>query len=265
MLKDRIRAVQSRQNSRVKSLRAAFDRPGHQEVVALEGEHLLREAVRSKLSFEAVFVIAGSEEWLASIELPEDVEILSLPPEVFASAVSTDSPQPFAALVRPPAFAIESLATAANPLVIVAAGLQDPGNLGSLIRSAEAFGSSGLIALPGTVSRWNPKALRASSGSAFRLPVVTCDAHETVAFLRSHSIRILAAVASHAVQGAAIGDFRGPSAIMIGNEGAGLSPERIAMADALVSIPCPGVTESLNAAIAGSILLYETWRQRAGR
>ncbi len=254
-----IRAVTSRQNSRVKALRAAFERPGRNEgSIGIEGEHLLLEALRSKLTFEAVFVVAGSEAWLEQLPLPQEVEILSLPADIFASAVTTETPQPIAALVRAPDFELEALAT--DPLIVISAGLQDPGNLGTLIRSAEAFGASGLIALPGTVSQWNSKALRASSGSAFRLPVLNCGVAESIAFLRSRDIQLLAAAAGG---NSPIYDLRRPTAILIGNEGAGLSEELLNLADARITIPCPGITESLNAAVAGSILLYEASRQRS--
>ena len=215
--------------------------------------------MRSNLTFEAVFVVAGSEHWFDQLPLPPEIEILSVPADIFASSVTTETPQPIAALVQAPTFQLEALAESTNPLIVVSAGLQDPGNLGTLIRSAEAFGASGLIALPGTVSQWNPKALRASSGSAFRLPVISCSLPETIAFLSSHKIHLLAAAAS---QNHTPADLRTPTAILIGNEGSGLSQELIDLADARIAIPSPGITESLNAAVAGSILLYEASRQR---
>jgi RNA methyltransferase, TrmH family len=142
---------------------------------------------------------------------------------------------------------------------VVAAGLQDPGNLGTLVRSAEAFGATGMMLLPGTVSLWNPKTLRASSGSVFRLPVVTLDAAEAFAALRAADVRLFAAVAR---DGDSEVDLRGPCALLVGNEGAGLPDAWIAEADARVTIPLPGAVESLNAAIAGSVLLYDAMRQR---
>jgi TrmH family RNA methyltransferase len=137
--------------------------------------------------------------------------------------------------------------------------LQDPGNLGTLVRSAEAFGATGMILLPGTVSLWNAKTLRASSGSAFRLPVMVMPADDAFSALREAGVQIFAAVAR---DGAGEVDLRGPSALLLGNEGAGLPGAWIARADALVTIPCPGAVESLNAAVAGSVLLYDAMRQR---
>jgi TrmH family RNA methyltransferase len=147
---------------------------------------------------------------------------------------------------------------------VIVAGLQDPGNMGTLVRSAEAFGASGILTTPGTVSAWNQKALRASVGSVFRVPVVAVSGDE-IADLKGRGVRLLAAVGSDdfGVIGAHEADFTVACAVMIGNEGAGLAAEWMEMADGLVTIPCPGPVESLNAAIAGSLLLYEASRQRA--
>jgi len=144
---------------------------------------------------------------------------------------------------------------------VIAGGLQDPGNLGTLIRSAEAFGAAGVVTLPGTVSPWNAKALRASSGSAFRLPIVSASDEVVFPWLRSSGIRLLAAVTGRGLAASEI-DFTKSAALLIGNEGRGLSEDLLNRAEARVMIPCPGPVESLNAAIAGSILLYEASRQR---
>jgi RNA methyltransferase, TrmH family len=257
------RIVQSRQNSRVKELRASFSSGGRSETgrVGVEGEHLLAEAVRSGLEIATVFFRSRDEGILDRIELDPGVEVIELPTEVFASAVTTGSPQGVAALVVPRTFSLEDVVGADHPLIVIAAGLQDPGNLGTLVRSAEAFGAAGIVTLPGTVSPWNAKALRASSGSAFRLPIVAAREDEVFPSLRSSEIQVLAAVAERG-QAAAEIDFTKPAALLIGNEGRGLSEELLTRADGRITIPCPGPVESLNAAIAGSILLYEASRQR---
>lgn len=256
------RTVQSRQNSRVKELRSALGRGGRSPEgrIAIEGLHLTEEAQRSGLRTETIFVREGDESLLDTLTLSDDCEVLILPADVFASAASTESPQGIAALVSPPVFA-EDDPFRGIPLVIVAAGLQDPGNLGTLIRSSEAFGATGIVALPGTVSQWNPKALRASSGSTFRLPLVSTGQEELINMLRQRSIRLLATTVKGGVALDAI-DLMQPTALLIGNEGSGLPEALIAAADTLVTIPCPGPVESLNAAVAGSVLLYEASRQR---
>jgi len=276
-----ISIVQSRQNARVRELRAAFARSPRDpaEVIAIEGEHLLAEALRSGLRLRTVFVRADPDRRDASLRmlerlaLPGPVPIVSLNPAVFASAVETESPQGIAALVEPPRFSFAealgepdtpgTLTGRRIPLIILTAALQDPGNFGSLVRSTEAFGGTGVIALPGTVDVWNSKALRASAGSAFRVPVVQEKPALALATLAERKVSVLAAVSSGdgAVPCTAC-DFTQPVAILIGNEGSGLSAELLERADARVSIPMPGPVESLNAAVAASILLYEAARQR---
>jgi RNA methyltransferase, TrmH family len=259
------RIVQSRQNARVKELRAGFAHSAKTEHghIAIEGEHLLLEALAANLGVYAIFVRTGDEHRLGQFNLPESAEIVSLPPDVFSSAVGTESPQGIAALVDPPSFTLDDiLSTLGVPLIIVAAGLQDPGNLGTLVRSAEAFGAAGLITLPGTVSPWNQKALRASAGSIFRLPVVPAREDETFAALASRGVATLAAVA---LEGESISacNLAQPIALVVGNEGAGIRPDILNRATGRITISTPGRVESLNAAIAGSILLYEASRQRA--
>ena len=254
------RRVESRQNARIKELRAGLARgarrPHH---IAIEGLHLVQEALRAGSTLHTVFVRSGNEALLEHLAVG-DAEVLIVAEEVFSSATMTEHPQGIAALVEAPrVHRCRRCSDAGTPLVVIAAGLQDPGNLGTLVRSAEAFGATGMILLPGTVSLWNAKTLRASSGSAFRLPVVALTADDAFAALRAHGVRIFAAVAR---DGDSEADLRGPSALLVGNEGAGLPDAWIAQADARVTIPLPGAVESLNAAIAGSVLLYEAMRQR---
>jgi TrmH family RNA methyltransferase len=258
------RIVQSRQNGRVKELRASLSSGCLSEAgrLGIEGEHLLAEALRSGVAITTVFFRSGDEELLGRIGLDATVDVIELPAEVFSSAVTTESPQGIAALVTPKVSSLEDVVRGDSPLIVIAAGLQDPGNLGTLIRSAEAFGASGVIALPGTVSQWNAKAMRASSGSVFRLPVVDAAEDEVFRLLRSFGIRTFAAVAEQGFS-AADTDLVRPVALLIGNEGRGLTSKLMKESDERITIPCPGPVESLNAAIAGSILLYEASRQRA--
>jgi RNA methyltransferase, TrmH family len=257
------RRVESRQNARVKELRAGLSRgmrTAHNHI-AVEGLHLVQEAIESGLNLDTVFLQEGNEELLQ--QFPSgSAEVLILTEDVFLSATVTEHPQGVAALVGAPQFTVQTMFPAAPgpaPLLVIAGGLQDPGNLGTLVRSAEAFGATGMILLPGTVSLWNAKTLRASSGSAFRLPVLALTADAAFTTLRDQGVRIFAAVAR---DGDSEADLRGPSALLVGNEGSGLPEAWIAQADARVTIPFAGAVESLNAAIAGSVLLYDAMRQR---
>ena len=265
-----IRLIQSRQNTRVKELRAALLRPvrGQTEQIGLEGFHLVQEAVRSGLQITTVFIAQGHESLLNCLELAEDVEQLAVPAEILTSAVTTEAPQPIAALALPPVWSWEQILrpqqSGLHPLLVVLAGLQDPGNLGTILRSAEAFGASGVVALPGTVSPWNAKAMRASAGSVFRLPLL--HATEDDCFTRLHAARIQT-IAAMAHQASPLHEhaLHQPAALVIGSEGSGISASIASRCTARVTIPTPGPVESLNAAVAASILLYEASRQRGLR
>jgi RNA methyltransferase, TrmH family len=255
--------VSSRANTRVKQLRAAFQGRARLSggLVAIEGDHLLEEALLSGMVLKTVFV---SERREIPHMVPHGVEVLRLTEDVFESVVETQSPQGVAALIVPPVHDLDDVLKSTAPLILVAAGLQDPGNLGTLVRSAEAFGASGVLTTPGTVSAWNQKALRASVGSVFRIPVVGVTPEE-VANLKARGIRLMATVGGADATAAQNANFARSCALLVGNEGAGLGAEWMRMADERVTIPCPGPVESLNAAVAGSLLLYEASRQRSAR
>jgi TrmH family RNA methyltransferase len=132
------------------------------------------------------------------------------------------------------------------------------------VRSAEAFGASGVVALPGTVSAWNPKAVRASAGSVFRVPLLAAGVEECFTRLRKADVTVWTTATRDAIE-ADRADLARPTALIIGNEGNGVPPEVAAQARVRLTIPCPGPVESLNAAVAASVLLYEAARQRAQR
>ena len=272
----RFRIVESKQNVHLKDLRRALAHPGQDRhslaggssptLAGIEGPNLLEEALRAGLRIPWVFVAQGAEHLLDGLDLPAETEVLQVPKEVLDSALLTETPQPVAALIEPPSWSWADAVvsrTKATPLIIVLAGLQDPGNLGTILRSAEAFGATATLSLPGTVSAWNPKAVRASAGSVFRLPLLETNVEECFSRLREASVRIW----TTAVQGAEPADridLAGPVALLIGNEGNGVPQALAELADGAVTIPCPGPVESLNAAAAASVLLYEASRQRRG-
>lgn len=259
-----VRIVQSKQNSRLKEIRRALSSPRRGEPAGIEGPNLLDEAVRARLRIHCVFVSNQREAEDLASKVPAAVEILVVPGEILNAALTTETPQPVAALVDAPVWTWEQVLRPRPeipPLVVVLAGLQDPGNLGTIVRSAEAFGATGVISLPGTVNEWNPKAVRASAGSIFRMPVLTAEAEEAIAKLRSSGIEVLVAAANSALAADRV-RLAHPTAFLIGNEGNGVPVEIAALADGEVRIPCPGPVESLNAAVAASVLLYEASRQR---
>ena len=254
--------VTSRGNARVKQLRAAFAGQARlaSGLIAIEGEHLLEEAVKSQQALKTLFV---SERRAVPDFVPRGIEVVRLANDVFQSCVETQTPQGIAALLVPPLSTVEQMLNpglTGAPLILIAVGLQDPGNLGTLVRSAEAFGATGVLTTIGTVSAWNQKALRASAGSVFRMPIASATP-EAMERLEQSGIRLIATLKDDAVP-VDEADLSGGLAVLIGNEGAGLSEDWVRMADERVTIPCPGFVESLNAAVAGSILLWEIARQR---
>ena len=268
--RQRLRRIEGRHNALVKELRQAFGRAERTEdgSCAIEGVRIVEEAIRSGLRFRAVFFKESAQN-LAERLLPQigaNVETLLLPDKLFDDSVPTETPQGVAALVRLKKF---SLADVMERLqvgpVIVLAGLQDPGNLGTILRSAEAFGSAGVVLGEGTVSPLNSKVIRASAGSVFRLPVIVRknagSLEEISARLREQSVRLIA-TSSH--KGTSIDqvNLTGPAAVFVGSEGAGLPRTVLAQADELIAIPHTPQVESLNAGVAGSIVLYEAARQR---
>jgi len=261
----RLRPVSSPQNSLVKELRRALSSGDltADGCCAIESVRLVEEAIRSGLRFRALF-FAQSAQAASRRLLPQigaRVDTLLLPDAVFNSAVSTESPQGVAALVHLPPRTLGDALRPAPPLVLVAAGIQDPGNLGTMIRSAEAFAASGVVLGEKTASAFNPKAVRASAGSLFRLPVVSARLSELCPELARRGLRQVAAV-SH--QGTPLHQVSldGPLALFVGNEGAGLPRDLLASMDEVVAVPHSSRVESLNAAVAASILLYEAARLR---
>jgi TrmH family RNA methyltransferase len=260
-----VRIVQSKQNARLKELRRALAHRSGEGEIGLEGPNLVEEAIRARVRMHCVFVSTESDAAALERTLPDGTEILLLPAGLLSSALTTVTPQPVAALVAPPQWTWDQVLAPdarSKPLIVVLAGLQDPGNLGTILRSAEAFGATGIVSLPGTVSPWNPKVVRASAGSVLRVPLIAAEPADAIARLRSSGVEVLTTSAG---DGPAADRARlsHPVALLIGNEGSGVPEEIAALADGAIRIPCPGPVESLNAAVAASVLLYEASRQRA--
>ena len=262
---DRLRRVTSRQNTLLKSMRQAFAQveTTDQGLVAVEGLKTIDEAIRSGLKVHAiVFSDSGAARADHLLpQIPKAAEAIVVADEIFKSVVETRSPQGVAALVEFKSHTVESMLSVIDPLLVIAHGLQDPGNLGTITRTAEAFGAVGLILCEGTVSRYNAKALRASAGSCFRLPTVMAKFDDAASRVREHGIRLIG-TSSHEGSALPETDLRGGVAIVIGNEGAGLPKPVVARLDALLTIPHSSHVESLNAAMAASLILYEASRQR---
>jgi TrmH family RNA methyltransferase len=267
---DRLRRIEGRHNPLVKQLRQAFAHAERTEDgdCAIEGLHVVEEAIRSGLRFRAVFFRESAQAVLTRLmpQIGAHVETLLLPDKIFDGAVPSETPQGVAALVKLKEFSLEDLLerVQVGPIMVLA-GLQDPGNLGTILRSAEAFGSAGAVLGEGTVSLVNSKVMRASAGSVFRLPVIVAKAagglESISAKFRGQGVRLIA-TSSH--KGTPLDQARltEPSAIFIGSEGAGLPRLLMAQMEETIAIPHSPRVESLNAGVAGSVVLYEAARQR---
>ena len=266
----RLRRIEGRHNALVKQLRQAFSRAERTEEgdCAIEGTRIVEEAIRSGLRFRAVFFRESAEDRAARLlpQIGAHVETLLLPDKLFDSSVPSEAPQGVAALVRLKEFSIEDVLERLHVgPIIVLAGLQDPGNLGTILRSAEAFGSAGVVLGEGTVSPFNSKVIRASAGSVFRLPVIVAKSapgvEEISAKLRAQTVRLIA-TSSHKGTPLDQASLTGLVAVFVGSEGSGLPHALMTKMDETIAIPHAPQVESLNAGVAASIVLYEAARQR---
>ena len=258
------RHVSSRQHPLVARFRDAARRPG--DTILLDGPHLVAEALASGVVVEvAAFQrdALGDPELLRLSAAPAIEDVVTVSDQVIAALSPTRSPSGVVALAQRPR--IDPLAEDGRPpLVILAVDVQDPGNMGALVRSAEAGGATGVIATSASADPFGWKALRGAMGSAFRLHVGRIrHAREAIALARHvPGLRVVATVSSRGVpMGEA--DLTGPLALVVGSEGSGLPDDVLSEADLLVSIPMAPRVESLNVAVATALLIYEARRQRA--
>jgi len=266
-----LRRIEGRHNPLLKQLRAAFAHaePTPDGDFAVEGFKIIEEAIRSGVKLSALFVRDSARERAERLlpQIGAQVETVALPDKLFDSLVPSDAPQGVAALVKPRRWSLDDILQRVQlGPVLVTVGLQDPGNLGTILRSAEAFGCAGVVLGEGTVSAFNSKVVRASAGSVFRIPrVFGRDAAPSLAGLceqlKQRGMRLLA-TSSHKGVSIKQADLNGAVAIFVGSEGSGLPRDLTPHLDAAISIPHAAQVESLNAGVAASVVLYEAASQR---
>ena len=177
----------------------------------------------------------------------------------------TDTPQGILTIAIKPKNELTTIIQKENPSIIIIEDMQDPGNLGTIIRTSEGAGISGIILSKNTVDLFSPKVIRATMGSIFRVPIyIAEDLHSVIKKLKENNIKIYAAHLRGKKNYFDV-DFKGKSAFMIGNEGSGLTDDIANLADELIHINMEGKLESLNAAMATGIISYEIYRQRTQR
>jgi RNA methyltransferase, TrmH family len=252
----------SDKNPLLKQVRRAVSRGSLTEegYAVAESFHLLEEALASDCEIGAV-IVADSVKSTVSTHIRglKRTRVLAVRDSIFAELASTETTQGVIALVRPPAWTLDQLLRG-KTLVVVLDGVQDPGNAGAIVRAAEAFGATGAAFLKGAVSPYNPKTLRASAGSMFRLPVAAAvDENLLLAALDQRRVTLYSA-SPRAAKGLTEVNLSDRCAFVIGSEGRGVSP-RIEERATGLRIPTSRV-ESLNAAVAAGVLLYEARRRR---
>ncbi len=254
--------IESRENALVKRLaKLSADRKFRRETgeMVCEGGKMLDEALSSGITVHAVLVADDALVSTAVLHSAEQAgaKLYSCPPALLAKVSNVKTPQGVVFSCARPMAELESLAGARRLMVLE--GLQDPGNLGTIMRTADAFALDGMILCEGCVDPTSPKVVRATMGAAFRLPIAAAGIEEAAAFLHRQGLPLYAAaLGADSVPVTQVDLHR--AAVLIGNEGRGISKKAAALSDRQIIIPMEGRAESLNASVAASILMYEMSR-----
>jgi len=242
----------------------------------VEGVRLVEEALNAGLKFKGALVSGELERTARGTALRTELEGHAVPIEeisvrALGELADTDTSQGIIAVIEPKKWTADELALQTRSVVLVIDGVQDPGNVGTLIRTAHALGAAGTVALRGTADVVSPKALRAAMGATFRHPVIVLDDAAFITWARKNGLTLWAAAADgvalhRALEGGGKRDgggrAAGPIGVIVGNEGAGIRPQLNALSTTRVAIPLAQGAESLNVAVAAGILLYEVMRGR---
>jgi TrmH family RNA methyltransferase len=263
-------SISSRHNPIVKTFRALAQ--GGDDALLLEGVTLVQEALGMGVRMRTV---AFSARLLAHVDdrtrqlvdalAKTGARLLSVSPALMGAMSPVRTPSGVVAIADRTRVPLDLVFAGTPPLVLVLDGLQDPGNVGAVIRAADAAGATGIVACEHTADPFGWKALRGAMGSTFRLPVATDQpAERAVAAARTYGLRVLAATPRggrpmHDV------DLRIPTAILLGAEGAGLQDQMEQLADERISVPMRAPVESLNVAVSAALVVYEAYRQRHDR
>jgi RNA methyltransferase, TrmH family len=260
--------ISSTSNPKIKELliiRRRKNRTGDARFI-IEGEHLVEMALRAGIFFHEIFfteLFCNKEKGrkiLEQVSLKE-VKAYEITDHVLRRISDTETPQGIIAVVLPGKISIEDLKFPENALIVLADGIREPGNLGALIRTADAAGVHAVVILPGTCDLFNQKTIRATAGSLFNIPIVHSDIDKLLDWLRRREISL---AITEACGGTPVfaADLDKAVAFAFGNEARGIREELKAAADISLRIPIYGKAESLNVAAAAAVLLYEAARQR---
>lgn len=252
--------LSEREEKQVRALQRRKEREAEGRFLA-EGIRVVEDLLASPVRPEWALLSSSLEDNERGARLVGQLEQRGTPRRVvdahrFGKLAPTEHSQGVIVVARTPESGWHSMPDEPDSVILLLDAVQDPGNFGTMARTAEALGAAGLVALPGTVDPWNPKSIRAAAGSSFRLPIVAATWSEAAAWMRGRGYRSLAAE----VGGTPVRAGGGRVGLVVGNEGAGISPEIRAGVDGTVGIPLRGRAESLNVAAAAAILLYELTR-----
>ena len=257
---ERRNLITSSSNRRLKTIRRLRRRGG--DAFLVEGFRQVSCALESRARIRQLLL--APELWLGTREAELQrggTEVLELSARAFESISSHVRPDGVAAVVDRPPTDIGRLRLPAEPLVLVAEGVERPGNLGTIVRSTCAAGADALVVADGRTDLFHPETVRGSVGTLFRLALAESTTAETVAWLKAHDLRIVVATPD-ADRPCWDVDLGGPAAIIIGNERHGVAAAWLNAADETVSVPMPGPADSLNVAVAAGVVLFEAARQR---
>lgn len=261
-----MKTITSADNALYKSLKALLTAKGRaeQRLFLAEGPHLAEEALGSRLRLAYMVVrddLAAGYDGVIADAASKGAEILLLPDRLFSALADTGTPQGILAVSEIARHSAEELGHSDGTLAVILDRIQDPGNVGTILRTALAVGAGFAAVTADSADSWSPKVVRASQGAVFHLPVMECDtARQAVDALNGSGWRTACGV----LDGTDffIRDQHTRTALVIGNEAAGVSPEAAAVCAARWKLPMPGRAESLNAAVAAGVMLYDLWREQ---
>jgi len=259
--------IESHANATVKLAASLFDKKGRDKsgLFVIEGERFANELLAEethnfRIAFFMISEAFAGKKPITAYEAVADTYVVR--DDVFRRVSNVETPQGILAVCEQQHHTPEDFINGENPLLLVLEEMQDPGNLGTALRLADAAGASGVILSAGSADIYNPKVMRAAAGSILHLPFAAgCNLHTVIPALQNAGITVYAAMPDADAYPYAF-DMRKGTAILIGNEARGISPEAAELCGAQVALPMPGHAESINAAMAGGILMYEAVRQR---
>jgi len=260
--------ITSTANPRVKAVAGLRERRDRERTgrTIVDGAREVRRAIESGVVFDEAFVcvplLQGPDARAALDRLTQaGVRITTTNPTVFEKLAFGERAEGLVAVVRVPSLALDDLHLPADPLVVVLEGVEKPGNLGAVLRSADGAGADALIVADARTDPFNPNVIRASAGTVFAVALAVAPAAAVIAWLRAREIRIVATRVD-APAAYADADLRGPLAIALGSETDGLSEQWAGAGIESVSLPMLGIADSLNVSVTAAVLMYEARRQR---